>query len=330
MFNFLRRRKTKKVITLDFTEVVLKEKQKEKNRKKKLFFNLFALGLGLSFVIMPAKSGKSDEFSNGVSSSPGIKREKVEAKVEECFRALDDVVGLLRTKINTEYDSLSEEDKEKIKRYISLFFGSFADREKTKVCREEVLKSMQIPFRMKDWGGFLYQAMDPTKKLSSEKFKLLLFKDASRPSILGTLELSYDNDMIAPIIKKYFNGTFEVLLFWFSMIDDRRSVDFDGLERREDLKFCFASFVLHPKRFVTGLPLPSNKYYEYANKIICPFTHLEKDFTPLLGEEEILKRTKPLSEEQINRIYHKRFYEVLRQTILWLDKEFGKKGRGLI
>jgi len=327
MFNFLKRKKTNRVITLDLTEVVLKEKQREKVKKRKFLLNLFALGAGLSLAVMPLKTVKADEFSDGGSS----KEKKAEIKVEQCYQALDDMVSLLRTKADVEYDNLSEEDKEKVHKFILFFFGrNFADVNKTKICREEVLKSMQIPFKLKDWGGVYYVATDPTKKLSSDKFKLLLFRDANVSTSFGAFEKSYDNDMFAPIIKKYFNGNLEVLIFWFNELRPGHSFNFEKLEKREDLKFCYASFVLFPTMFVASPDWGLRGARQYANKIVCPFVHLEKDLTPLLGEEELVKRKGPISGEQMNRIYYKRFYEVLRQTILWLDKEFGKKGRGMI
>jgi len=326
----IRKKKTGKVITLDFTEVALKEKQKEKTRKKRFLFNLFALGAGFSLAVMPLKSAKADGFLGRLFSS---KNEETKIKVEECYQALDELVELLRAKANVDYDSLSEKDKEKIHRYLTLFYAPdlFLESEKGEICRERILNDLKIPHRLNDWRSLpIFPISSPSEKLSSSSFKVLLIKNIR-------FNDHFDSELFAPVMKKVYNDTFEVLIY--PLYDDENTSikKYRELEKREDLKFCFAHFKLHP------FTIPGS--VEYLNKITCPFVHLEKEFDSILREiwiNKVIEKVKkekqrdwvstnfPEDRKLVGQYYQAVFYEILRQTILWLDREFGKKGRGLI
>lgn len=107
----------------------------------------------------------------------------------------------------------------------------------------------------------------------------------------------------ASIIRKIYGNSLDVKVFW-TVYAPGINPDkiLKKLEKERKKKFCYA-------------------WSDIDRHIVsCPSFHLEKDFLPIAES----------NCEMVNGKTCCRFYEFVRNVILWMNKEFGKKGRNII
>jgi len=152
-----------------------------------------------------------------------------------------------------------------------------------------ILDRMNIPHSRFDWWCTWRVARDPLCKIKKDRFTLILFPE-------GRFE--------APIIKKIYGNSLDVKVFWST---DAPGMNINKilkkLEKERKKQFCYIWYDIG--------------YNTDRHIVSCPPFHLEKDFLPIVEDN---------CERVVNGKNYCRFYEFIRNVILWMNKEFGRRG----
>ncbi|QER42725.1 hypothetical protein F1847_08205 [Thermodesulfobacterium sp. TA1] len=234
---------------------------------------------------------------------------KEEISLEDCTAAVGGTADLILKNIDKPFKYLSEEDK-------NLYYTLY---KKVENCRNKYLEANKIVFRKKDWYEgkiFRIYPKTPLEKANPNKFTLL-FLDGNVKEVA--------------VLKRIYGDGLGFLMFHEMYVYQSGKSNRDKiikiLDREEKQPFCY----------VEG--------FTGYMKIVCPPYHLEKNFSSLIikdykentSKEEIVSSlenmTGFLNEELNQKVaidYRVLLYENIRNLIIWIEKEFGPKGRNLI
>lgn len=279
---------------------------------KKHVFIAFVFSLFLFFVSLPKGFAW---FLKGAN--------KEEISLEDCTAAVEETADLILKNIDKPFRYLSEEDKN---RYYALY-------KKVENCRKKYLEANKIVFRKKDWyeGKILrFYPKTPLEKANPNKFTLLFLDN---------------NENEVAVLKKIYGDGLGFLMFHEMYVYQSGKSNRDKiikiLDREEKQPFCYV------EGFLGNM------------KIVCPLYHLEKCLLPLiikdyedntskeavvysLDDETTLLHFLKNSQGHLLRLFDEEsnkkvtidrrvlLYENVRNLIIWLEKEFGPKGRNLI
>jgi len=155
-----------------------------------------------------------------------------------------------------------------------------------------ILDRMDIPHSRFDWWCTWRVARDPLCKIKKDRFTLILFPG---------------DRLKAPIIKKIYGNSIDVKVFWST---DAPGMNINKilkkLEKERKKQFCYLWYESGRDIYDTGRHI-----------ISCPSFHLEKDFVPIVENN---------CKKVVSGKGYCGYYEFVRNIILWMNKEFGRRG----
>jgi len=198
--------------------------------------------------------------------------------LEEAEKALDEYINFIITNIDKSYNTLSEEEKQKIRELFPQI-----NRKSRELCKE-----YKIPHSTLDWLTLTGVPDNPLVKVKPNRFTIVT-----------------DNCFHSVILKKVYGDSVDVMTYYFPT----RMAPFNKIEKKarneKEKYFCYVTF----------------------GAISCPIFYLEKELMP---KSEIIKCPDRKLTPDCYVPSYLASYEMYRRLLIWLEKEFGPKGRGLI
>lgn len=228
------------------------------------------------------------------------------------------------------------------------FIVKNANREWSDLSEEEKQYVIEFVNKYYSWGSVCKSNYDLPKKIGVITPKFSIGKTDYRKwgkdkLTFVTISRMVGNNLFLPyFFKKVYGDTVEVRIERDLFVDRLKKLE--KLSDNENLpKVCFAGFD-EGGTLVTikGNVIFKSRGISFENRIYCPALHLNKEFR--LTEEEakrygaVEKKLEDkkghviiyysMNDEKIRRAVG--FYEFIRRMYLWVEKEFGEKGRGWI